>query len=65
MGRAKGNLIGNFATLPWPAGVVFGVDRFFAICTSLSRRTHSDPLLDPTCQRFSEPDAARKDVRKS
>jgi len=31
MGRAKGNLIENLATLPWPAGVVFGVGAFFAI----------------------------------
>jgi hypothetical protein len=31
MGRAKGNLIENLATLPWPAGVVFDVGEFFAI----------------------------------
>jgi len=31
MGRAKGNLIKELATLPWPAGVVFGVGGFFAI----------------------------------
>jgi len=31
MGRAKGNLIKELATLPWPAGVVFGVGTFFAI----------------------------------
>lgn len=35
MGRAKGNLIGNLATLPWPACVVFGVGGFFAIRTLL------------------------------
>lgn len=35
MGRAKGNLIENLATLPWPAGVVFGVGTFFAIRTLL------------------------------
>lgn len=31
MGRAKGNRIKELATLPWPAGVVFGVGGFFAI----------------------------------
>jgi restriction system protein len=31
MGRAKGNRIENLATLPWSAGVVFGVSAFFAI----------------------------------
>jgi len=31
LGRAKGNLIENLATLPWPVGVVFGVSAFFAI----------------------------------
>jgi restriction system protein len=31
MGRAKGNLVKELATLPWPAGVVFGVGGFFAI----------------------------------
>ena len=35
MGRAKGNLIKELATLPWPAGVVFGVGGFFAIRTLL------------------------------
>jgi len=35
LGRAKGNLIENLATLPWPAGVVFGVGAFFAIRTLL------------------------------
>ena len=35
VGRAKGNLIENLATLPWPAGVVFGVGTFFAIRTLL------------------------------
>lgn len=41
MGRAKGNLIENLATLPWPAGVVFGVGGFFAIRTSAAEKTHS------------------------
>lgn len=44
MGRAKGNLIENLATLPWPAGVVFGVGGFFAIRTPTAEETHSDPV---------------------
>lgn len=35
MGRAKGNLIKELATLPWSAGVIFGVGGFFAIRTLL------------------------------
>jgi len=31
MGRAKGNLIEELATLPWQAGVIFGVGGFFAM----------------------------------
>lgn len=35
MGYAKGNLINELAALPWPAGVSFGVGRFFAIVAPL------------------------------
>jgi len=31
MGRAEGNLIENLTTLPWPAGVVFGVVGVLAV----------------------------------
>lgn len=44
MGRAKGNLIENLATLPWPAGVVYGVGAFFAIRILLSTGTRSDSV---------------------
>ena len=46
MGRAKGNLIGNLATLPWLAGVAFGVGGFFAIRTRLRRKRTLTPFLD-------------------
>ena len=42
VGRAKGNLIENLATLPWPAGVVFVVGGFFTVRRLLLKETHSD-----------------------
>ena len=44
MGRAKGNLIGNLATLPWPVGVVFGVGAFFAIRDLLPMLVKGNPF---------------------
>jgi len=44
MGRAKGNLIGNLATLPWLAGVVFGVGAFFAIRELLPMLVKGNPF---------------------
>ena len=52
MGRAKGNLIENLATLPWPAGVVFGVGGFFGIRTPLLRRMHSAPRFRRFCKFY-------------
>ena len=44
MGRAKGNLIENLATLPWPASVIFGVGGFFAIRTFLPMLVKGNPF---------------------
>ena len=54
MGRAKGNLIENLATLPWPADVVFGVGGFFAIRTLLPMFVKGNPFA-PIVAAFCAP----------
>lgn len=44
MGRAKGNLIDDLATLPWPAGVVFGVGGFVALRFGLPALLKANPF---------------------
>ena len=44
MGRAKGNLIKDLATLPWPVCVAFGVGGFFAIRTLLPMLVKDNPF---------------------
>ena len=44
MGRAKGNLIDDLATLPWPAGVVFGVGGFVALRFGLPALLRGNPF---------------------
>jgi len=44
MGRAKGNLIEHLVTLPWPAGVVFGVGAFFAVRELLPMLVKDNPF---------------------
>ena len=47
MGRAKGNLTKELATLRWPAGVVFGVGAFLATSTLLPMFVKEIPFRTP------------------
>ncbi|HST28806.1 MAG TPA: restriction endonuclease, partial [Rudaea sp.] len=44
MGRAKKGIVEDLASLPWPAGVVFGVGIFAAIRFGLPAVVHGNPF---------------------